>query len=313
MLTIFSMPKAFRGHIRTIQRNAIQSWTLLSPKPEIILFGSDEGTKEVAEEFRLRHLPEVAVNKHGTPLLSDLFRQAERESFPGLMCYVNTDIVFLSSFADAIGHASKCFTRFLLVSHRVNLDVTEPIAFETGWETSLKVRSQNSGSPAGHTSIDVFIFPKETYPNVPDFGLGRLWFDQWLIKAAVQSGIPVVDLSRVAPVIHQNHDYNHLPGGADQLWRGQEAEQNLRFYGGVKHAFTLLDATHELTVDGRIRRVWLRRQKFGIQQLAWDLFVRRTVNIRNALRLRRKFWQARSRKDSPDSDSRGKVRCEEVR
>jgi len=312
MLTIFSMPKAFLGHIRTIQRNAIQSWTLLSPKPEIILFGSDEGTKEVAEEFGLRHVPQVAVNKHGTPLLSDLFRQAERESLPGLMCYVNADIVLLSNFADAIGQASKCFTQFLLVSQRVNLDVTEPIAFQTGWETSLKVRSQDSGSP-GHTAIDVFVFPKGTYPNVPDFGLGRLWFDQWLIKAAVQSGIPVVDLSRVAPVIHQNHDYNHVPGGADQVWRGPEADQNLRFYGGVKHAFTLLDVTHELTVDGHIRRVRLRRGKFGIQQLAWDLFVRRTLKIRNALRLRRKFWQARSRNDTPDSDSRAKFRCEEVR
>lgn len=292
MLTIFSMPKAFRGHIRTIQRNAIQSWTLLSPKPEIILFGSDEGTKEVAEEFGLRHVPEVAANEHGTPLLNDLFRQAERGSRTRLMCYVNADILLLSDFAEAIEQVSKNLSRFLLISQRINLDVTEPIVFDAEWEASLKTRRGSSGVPGDHTAIDVFVFVKGLYPNVPDFGLGRLWFDQWLIKAAVQNGIPVVDASKAAPVIHQNHDYNHVPGGADQIWRGEEAEHNFRLYGGVKHAFTLLEATHELTADGQIRKVRLRRQKFELQHFAWNVFVRRTVGIRNVLKLRRKFWQA---------------------
>jgi hypothetical protein len=292
MLTIFSMPKAFRGHIRTIQRNAIQSWTLLSPKPEIILFGKDEGTKETAEEFGLRHVPEVAVNEHGTPLLNDLFCRAERESRARLMCYVNADILLLSDFAEAIERVSKNLSRFLLISQRINLDVTEPIVFGAEWDPSLKTRSRSSGVPGDHTAIDVFVFAKGLYPNVPDFGLGRLWFDQWLIKAAAQNGVPVVDASRVAPVIHQNHDYNHVPGGEDQVWRGEEAEHNFRLYGGVKHAFTLLEATHELTADGRIRKVRLRRQRFELQHFAWNAFVRRTVAIRNALKLRRKFWQA---------------------
>ena len=291
MLTIFSMPKAFRGHIRTIQRNAVQSWTLLSPKPEIILFGSDEGTKEAAQEFGLRHVPEVAANEHGTPLLNDLFRQAERESRTGLMCYVNADILLLSDFAEAVELVSKNLPRFLLISQRINLDLTEPIVFDAEWEASLKTRSRSSGVPGDHTAIDVFVFTKGLYPSVPDFGLGRLWFDQWLIKAAAQSGVPVVDVSRVAPVIHQNHDYNHVPGGADQVWRGKEAEHNFRLYGGVKHAFTLLEATHELTADGQIRKVRLRRQKFELQHFTWDVLVRRTVGVRNALKLRRKFWQ----------------------
>ncbi len=67
MLTLFAIPKAFRGHINTIQRNAIKSWTLLNPKPEIILLGDDEGTAEVAQEFGLIHIPEVDRNEYGTP------------------------------------------------------------------------------------------------------------------------------------------------------------------------------------------------------------------------------------------------------
>ena len=56
MLTIFTIPKCFRGHISVIQRNAIRSWRMLRPECEIILFGDEEGMKEVAEEFGVRHI-----------------------------------------------------------------------------------------------------------------------------------------------------------------------------------------------------------------------------------------------------------------
>lgn len=52
-LTIFAVPKPFRGQIGIIQRNAIQSWTKLKLRPEIILLGNDEGTQEIAREFGL--------------------------------------------------------------------------------------------------------------------------------------------------------------------------------------------------------------------------------------------------------------------
>ena len=75
-LTIFSTPKPFENpHISTIQRNAIRSWTLL-PEAEVVLVGDEVGMTEVVAEFGVRHLPEVARNSWGTPLLSDIFAQA---------------------------------------------------------------------------------------------------------------------------------------------------------------------------------------------------------------------------------------------
>ena len=63
MLTLFAIPKHFRGHFATIQRNAITSWTRLTPRPEILLFGDEEGTGEIARELGLRHFPEVAHSR----------------------------------------------------------------------------------------------------------------------------------------------------------------------------------------------------------------------------------------------------------
>jgi len=287
MLTIFTIPKAFRGHAGIIQRNAVQSWTKLRPRVEVILLGSDEGTAEAAREAGVRHVPDIAMNEHGTPLLRDIFRQAELAAASPWMCYVNADIIILDDFVEMLQHAQKRLAKFLYVAKRVNIDISEPLAFSDGWQDSLKNQARTVGSDGPHTAIDVFAFPKGTYAQMPDFFIGRLWFDQWLIKAAIENHLPVVDASLVAPVLHQNHDYGHVPGGYDQVWRGKEAEHNFRLYGGVQHAYTLLDVTHELTPEGRLRKTHFRKPIFKTKQLAWDLLVRRTAGARHALGLHR--------------------------
>ncbi len=291
MLTIFSIPKAFRGHTGVIQRNAIQSWTRLQLRPEIILLGNDEGTAEVAGELGLRHLPQIACSDHGTPLLSDLFHRAESAATMPWLCYVNADVILLSDFLRAAKTVQRKFPSSLLISKRINLDITAKLDFEAGWEESIKRRASAMGKDEHYTGIDVFVFPKGMYRQIPDFAIGRLWFDHWLIKAAREQNLPVVDASLVAPVLHQNHDYGHVAGGKEQVWRGQEAERNFQLYGGVEHAFTLLDVTHEVTPDGTIRRVRFRKPLYKMKQFAWEIFVRRTVALRKVLGLRRKTGQ----------------------
>jgi hypothetical protein len=293
MLTIFSIPKAFKGHIGTIQRNAIASWTRLRPRPEIILFGDEEGTRTAAEELGVEHAPAIESNQYGTPLMSDMFRQAEARANAKTMCYVNADILILSDFLGALEPIVSRWKKFLVISERINIDVTRAIDFGADWETAVREESRTTGAPVGYTGIDIFVFPKGTYPHVPDFAIGRLWFDQWLIKAARESGTPVVDLTRVAPVIHQNHDYNHVAGGADWVWRGKEAEENLRLYDAKPHSFTFLDVTHEMTETRAILRVRLRKPLFRVRRVMWDVLVRRTAGVRRALNLRRKTAEAR--------------------
>jgi hypothetical protein len=292
VLTIFSIPKAFKGHIGIIQRNAIESWTKLQPRPEIILLGNDEGTPEVARGLGLRHLPNVTVSDHGAPLLSDLFRQAEAAAVSLYMCYVNADIILSSDLLRAAEAVQRRFPKSLLVSKRINLDIPEMLNFDAGWEDTIKRRATATGRDEHYSGIDVFVFPKGMYPRVPDFAIGRLWFDHWLIKAVREQNLPVVDASLVAPVLHQNHDYGHVTGGKEQVWRGREAERNFQLYGGVEHAYTLLDVTHKLTPRGSIRRVRFRKPLFKMRQFAWEIFIRRTAAFRKALGLRRGFKQA---------------------
>ena len=292
MLTIFSTPKLFRGHIGVIQRNAIGSWMRLTPAPQIILFGDSEGTREAAAEFGVEHVPEVEANEFGTPYLRAMIAAAEQRARHDLMVFVNGDILLTEGFEKAIRHVSAQ-QNFLMVSVRMNLDVDAPIAFDGHWREWLRREYAERGKPGDHTAIDLFVFRRGFYRDVPPLVIGRAWVDQWLIKEALERG-DVIDSSAFVPIVHQNHDYGHIAGGQDSAYRGVEAQRNLAICGG-EHAYTLLDCTHELRLDGTLHRVWLRRRRFQARQAAWDLFVRRTVKVREKLKLRRRFWQTKDK------------------
>ena len=247
MLTIFATPKPFRGHIAVIQRNAIRSWTLLRPACEILLMGNDEGTAETAAELGVRHVPEVARNTLGTPLVSDLFHQAQQLSTNPLFCYVNSDILLMSDFMQALQRVVHHKRRFLLVGHRWNFDLQEALAFETDWEKTLRSQVKKRATLAGVTSIDFFVFPRGVLGEIPPFAVGRPVWDNWMLYRARSLAMPLIDTTPVVMAIHQNHDYGHHPQGKAGLWAGEEQAANNQLAGGVEHTFSLLDATHVLT------------------------------------------------------------------
>jgi len=264
-ITILAMPKPFRGHIGIIQRNAITSWTKLRPRPEIILFGTEEGAAECAADLGLVHIPEVARNQHGTPLLADIFAQAEKRTTHDTLAYVNADIILPAAFTAGVEKTRQAFPNFLAVGRRTNLTVREPMDFSNGWEAELQERTRREGQLESHTGIDFFVFPRDTYQEVPPVVIGRVWFDQWCIKYARKKGLPVIDLTPFVPIVHQLHDYDHVIGGREWVYGGAEADENLVFYGEKPHTYTILSATHLMTTQGRIRRVFFRKEAFAIK------------------------------------------------
>lgn len=86
-------------------------------------------------------------------------------------------------------------------------------------------------------------------------------------------GWPVIDLSQAVTVVHQNHDYRHLPGGVVHF-RQPETDVNVRLGGGRRTIFTLQDVTHVLSEEGLKQR-----------RLDWGAFWRE-VEIFPLIRLR---------------------------
>ena len=234
MVTIFSIPKAFKGHVGVIQRNAIKSWTLLQPQPEVILFGKDEGTAEVARELGIRHLPDIATNEFGTPLLNDLFHKAEAAARFPILCYVNCDIILMDDFSRALARANSAHREFLMIGRRTDVDIHDRWPFEApAWQAQLQAHAARHGRKRPASWIDYFAFSRGLYePDMPPFAVGRTYWDKWLVAKVLESGKPVLDASTAVLAVHQNHDYSHHVQGEYGAWHGVEARRNAKLAGG---------------------------------------------------------------------------------
>jgi hypothetical protein len=258
-LTIFSCPKPFNGHIETIQRNAVQSWTHLSPKPQVILMGNEKGVGEAAREYGAHHIELVKRNAHGTPLLSSIFEEAYKNAQGDVQVYVNGDIILTSKMVKAVEQLTELKKEFLGVTRRMSIDITKPLDFASDWQKDVEKIVQQNWKLEHYSAIDCFIFPKGMVETFPSFALGRPMWDNWFIYNTQKRGIPVIDLTAVSYVIHQNHDYAHLKGGS---WEGPEAEENRTLAGGYTHAHTIADSDYLLTPNGLKKNVRRYYSKF---------------------------------------------------
>jgi hypothetical protein len=258
VLTIFTAPKAFHGPIALIQRNAIRSWLALRPMCEILLCGDDRGTAEAAAALGVVHVPEVARNEYGTPLVDSLFLQAERRATQPWLCYVNCDIILMSDFSRAVAAVSARQAPALMICRRWDLDVTQTLDFRPGWEQRFAEEVRRRGRRRPHTALDCFVFSRGLWTEIPPFALGRGMWDNWLVYEARAKRLPVVDLSEVVLAVHQNHDYRHQAHPVQReadVWTTREARRNFELGRGYARAFTAYDATHVLTRRGLRRNI----------------------------------------------------------
>ncbi|HEY9089052.1 MAG TPA: glycosyltransferase family A protein [Anaerolineaceae bacterium] len=252
-LTVFTAPKPFTNpHIATIQRNAIRSWLELGPDVEVLLIGQEDGLADFAAEVGVKHLPDVARNQEGTPLISSIFALAREHSISPLLAYVNADIILLPDFVQTARSVAAQAKDFLLVGQRWDMNINAPLEFGPGWQERLlaRARQENRLHPRGGS--DYFVYPRAGFANMPAFAVGRAGWDNWMIYAARCNGAAVVDTTAGINIIHQDHDYSHLPNGQPH-YRLPETFENVRLAGGKLTIFKLDDTNYRL-LDGKLAR-----------------------------------------------------------
>lgn len=310
MLTIFSTPKPFEGHIGIIQRNALMSWKLLHPEVEIILFGDEPGTAETCSDLGLRHEPHVERTEEGTKLVGSIFGPAQQLAHHDTLCYINCDIILGKDFLNAIQRVATSNSRFLMVGRRWDSDITAPIDFsDSDWEAKVREFVLREGVQRLYYNIDYFAFSKGIYADIPPLAIGRVWWDHWLIWKASQQKAAVIDASDVVLAMHQNHDYAYHPEGQKGIWYGEGARRNFELAGGFGHLHTLEDATQRLTAQSiEPRRLyWLAPARRAVRRVVKKVrdttrvqflhpMLNATRSARHAMGLREKNLQFRSKK-----------------
>lgn len=254
LLTIFSTPKPFTDpFIATIQHNAIQSWMNLGSEVEILLVGNEPGQAEVAAELGVHVLPDVRRNQAGTPLVSSIFDLARQASQSPFLAYVNADILLMGDIVESTRQIAAELGEqpFLLIGQRWDLDVDQRMDFPPDWQSELRTEVKKRGQLHRPAGSDYFVFPRSAFAQMPDFAIGRAGWDNWMIYYALQQHWPVIDGTPSVMIVHQNHDYSHLPEGKPH-YDQQESLENMALAGGMANMYMLLDAKQQL-VNGRIR------------------------------------------------------------
>jgi hypothetical protein len=248
-ITIFTAPKPFNlPHINLIQRNAILSWMYLGDEVNLVIVGDEPGMAEFASETGIQHLPDVARNSSGTPLVSSIFSIARQISTSPLLAYVNADILLTPQFVTTASQVYCRLKQFLIIGQRHDLDVQQPLDFSEGWDVRVQAEVQARATLHPPAGSDYFIFPRICFTGLPNFAIGRAGWDNWMIYHARYEHIPVVDATLSITAIHQDHDYSHLPNGQPH-YRLPESSENLRLAGGRRTVFTLVDADYSIQHD----------------------------------------------------------------
>jgi hypothetical protein len=300
MLTIFSTPKPFLDRSNVIQRNALQSWTLLHPDVEVILFGDEQGAAEVCKELGIRHEPQVRKNEHGAKYLNDIFDRAQEIARHDILCYANCDIMLMSDFCGALERVKTGPWPFLMVGRRWNTEITKPWEFnQPDWEERLRALVRQSGALAPPGWMDYFVFSRGLYrQRMPAFLIGRWNWDPWLVWFARALKTRVVDASLAALAVHQNHDYAYHPDGPQGVQSGKEAAENQRLSGGGRHRYTTEFATEIATAEGvrpshRHRMVLAKHLLSYYSTMIWFGLLDITRPVRHRLGIRKKAALAR--------------------
>jgi hypothetical protein len=286
MLTLFTLPKPFEGDIGRIQRNALRSWKQLDSDCQVILCGDAPDLDDVATELSLDRVSGIARNSFGTPLVSSAFDRVAETARHDLLCYANTDLIFFSDFTTAVEAVANQQQPFLMVGECRDVAVDETLteddfAVHSPREAALRLRASTAGRLRGPEWIDFFVFRRGTIGPLPAFAVGRPGWDNWMIWHARSSGMSVVDVTDSALVVHQSHNYTHVPKGTGSRWEGPEADANrtlLRF----EHEFHSLHfATHRLVGSAVVPK---RLDDLRVRLLVTLLRRRSTVPIYRLLR-----------------------------
>lgn len=291
-LTIFTAPKPFTDpHISIIQRNAICSWQNIGDVVDVLLIGDEEGMAEVALDLGVRHLPNVECNEMGTPLVSSIFELACANTPAPVLAYINADILVMSDFVEVARSIASQVKDFLVIGQRWDLDVRSELDFGAGWEERLREDVHMNGSLHPPAGSDYFIYPRHLFADMPQFAIGRAGWDNWAIYHGVRLGWSVISATDSIMIVHQNHDYSHLPGGQIH-YDLEESRQNAALGGGLSNMYTVLEANSVL-VNGKVQAVrpsltrFLR--KIELQLITEEQEGLRWSTLRRVRRLRRRL------------------------
>ena len=209
-------------------KNAIMNWARLSTNVNLILFDTDPELRLLGETFGwLTVRPPSTL--YGLPVLKELFIRAQQLYSTPYYGYANGDLLFtddllvtLRAISGYHFHGNK---GLLIVGRRTNFNLTDLSSAHRYSFEEVRWRALN-GSLFQYNAQDYFIVTKDSFfwPDLPNFVVGRVAYDNWLVTRAILDRVLVVDATDTILALHQTGRGGNFEGHKSRLLKGKEKE-----------------------------------------------------------------------------------------
>lgn len=244
LLTLFTTCKPFEGASAIHQENALRSWAKLGLP--VVIIGDETGSALIAAETAASHVKIVARNEDDLPRVDSLFDLAKQETTTPYLAYLNSDIILTPDFLKVIELLQQRLPdqKILIVSRRRNIPLSSSFDFaDMNWAEHLEALDATKGSWDYPYAIDLFVFNRTLFSDIPSFSIGRPMWDNWMLWRAETLGATIVDMSEHIRIMHPIHGYE---GGWQDVTHGSSASKN-RSLGPVQSNDIASTATHYVT------------------------------------------------------------------
>lgn len=238
--TFYTIALPFEGDDLWVQRNSIQSWLRTGSGVEVLLLGDEPGVAEHAQEFGVRHIPDLETTEIGDLSVRSAFWLAREHATGDVLIFMDADVIALPGLLDVLmGLALD--GPFLAVGFRKALTLIGPLDFTWGWAVRLRGLFKEQGKRRHKglgSGTDFYAYPKcqDLATEMPDFSVGAGHWDGWPMWYALKMGWRLVDITDSVDMIHQNHKHRG--------WRrGPATQRNLNLCDGGKKWAWVHDAT----------------------------------------------------------------------
>ena len=214
LLTLFTtaLDKPWK---RTIHNNTFRNWALLQPDVTPLLYYSRGDTlRQMALRNGWRVLKVPKTNSKGTPVLKTMFTETEKQFSSHFYAYANADILFDEGLIKTLKLLIRLLNstrQVMITGRRVNVPVNMSV-------TSLRDVSmlRRNHKLFGDNAQDFFISFRNGYDwsSIPDFVVGRVGYDNWLVVHAIVKRMVVIDVTETVIAIHQSGMGGNFEGWA---------------------------------------------------------------------------------------------------
>ena len=239
VLTLFTTFKESHSKLY-IHRNTIRNWGLLSPDVIPVLFidwNISSSVVDYARQWKWHIFPAPRMSNSGIPVLRHMFLEAQRLFNTTFYAYANGDILFDRNLTDTLHELKrlqKNVTNILVVGRRLNWKIQWQQNVSKLEEIGRYAKSAKLFTPYAQ---DYFISSRNGYPwsTIPDFVVGRINYDNWLVVTAMKKKIPLVDATKTITALHQTDFRGNREGfeaPTEKYFNVNLAGRNFPFHAG---------------------------------------------------------------------------------